>query len=134
MILVDACIWSEAFRKVQSTRPDVVETLGALIQKAQVQIIGPVRQEVLSGIRDINQYQKLRDILRVFTDIHLESSDFELAAEYSNTCCRKGVQGSDVDLLICAVAARHGFLIFTLDADFTHYAKILPVQLYSWRH
>lgn len=134
MILVDTCIWSESFRRVQPGQMDVVETLGSLIKRRQAQMIGPVRQEVLSGIKDVHQYQRLRDILRAFPDLKIERDDFELAAEYSNTCRRKGIQGSDVDFLICAVAERHNLLVFTLDRDFIHYAKCLPVQLYQWRH
>lgn len=134
MILIDTCIWSEAFRKIQSKHMDVIETLGSLIQQRQAQMIGPVRQELLSGIKDIHQYERLRDILRAFPDLQIERGDFELAAEHNNTCRRKGIQGSDVDFLICAVAQRHNLLIFTLDGDFTHYAKLLPVRLYQWRH
>jgi hypothetical protein len=36
-----------------------------------------------------------------------------------------------VDFLICAVAHRQGWMIFTTDQDFYHYAAVLPVKLYS---
>ena len=36
-------------------------------------IIGPIRQELLSGISDISQFNKLKDMLSAFEDISLES-------------------------------------------------------------
>lgn len=39
----------------------------------------------------------------------------ERAAEFYNHCRNKGVQGSNTDFLICAVAARFKTPIFTTD-------------------
>ncbi|MDQ7017253.1 MAG: hypothetical protein Q9N68_12845 [Gammaproteobacteria bacterium] len=52
-------------------------------------------------------------------------------AEYSNLCRSKGVQGSHTDFLICAVAMRKKFKIYTVDEDFRHYAKHMPLMLDS---
>ena len=56
----------------------------------------------------------------------LIAADFERAAEYFNTCRAKGLQGSNTDFLLCAVAERHRFPILTTDDDFTGYAHALP--------
>ena len=37
--------------------------------------------------------------------------------------------GSGVDLLICSVAVRRRWEIFTADSDFRAYAKVIPIQL-----
>jgi predicted nucleic acid-binding protein len=63
----------------------------------------------------------------------LESEDYEEAAAFFNRCRAKGVQGSNTDFLICAAAARRQFAILTTDADFTHFAKLLPIRLHSPR-
>jgi predicted nucleic acid-binding protein len=34
------------------------------------------------------------------------------------------------DLLICAVAVRHGLKIFTTDTDFAAYARHIPIKLH----
>jgi predicted nucleic acid-binding protein len=47
----------------------------------------------------------------------------------SNQCRRKGVQGSTIDFLICAVAAIEELQILTTDSDFLRYAKHLPIKL-----
>ncbi len=92
-------------------------------------IIGPVRQEVLSGIREQAQFDRVRDRLRPFADLPLAAQHFERAAEFYNTCRTRGVQGSPTDFLICAVADMEGLRIFTADGDFQHYARHLPVDL-----
>jgi predicted nucleic acid-binding protein len=53
----------------------------------------------------------------------------QLAAEYSNMCRRNGIQGSNTDFLICAVAIRNNFEIFTMDDDFNQYKKYIPIKL-----
>ena len=42
-----------------------------------------------------------------------------------------GVQGSNVDFLICSFAQRRSLPIFTTDADFRRFAKILPIALHA---
>jgi len=52
------------------------------------------------------------------------------AARFFNLSRRKGVQGSNTDFLICAVAVRHRLAIFSTDKDFAQYAKYLPIVLH----
>ena len=92
--------------------------------------MGPIRQELLSGVRTPDQFDALREHLRAFTDIELGTDDYEEAASFSNRCRAAGVQGSSVDFLICAVAARRALAIFTTDEDFEHYARILPLTMH----
>jgi hypothetical protein len=46
---------------------------------------------------------------------------------------REGRVGSNTDSLICAAAERRNLPIFTTDSDFTRFARLLPVELYSAR-
>jgi hypothetical protein len=43
----------------------------------------------------------------------------------------KGVQGSNTDFLICSVAVRNKFSIFTTDKDFELLSKHLPILLHQ---
>jgi hypothetical protein len=104
--------------------------LTELIREGRAVLIGPVRQEVLSGIREGAVYERLRDSLKAFPDEVLTREDYEQAAKVNNTCRAAGVSGSPLDFLICAVALRRGMEIFTTDADFTNYARCLPVRLF----
>lgn len=93
-------------------------------------MIGPVRQELLSGIADDSQYEKLKTRLAVFDDLPIYTEDYERAALFYNICRAKGIQGSHIDFLICSVAANHKLPIFTLDQDFYIYADHLPISIY----
>ena len=94
-------------------------------------MIGPVRQELLSGIRERGQFERLREHLRAFPDTPITTEDFEEAAAFYNQCRTKGLQGSAVDFLICSVAVRNGFPIFTTDGDFLHFSRALPITLHG---
>ena len=96
-------------------------------------MLGPIRQEILSGIKSDDAYQKVREQLRHFPDHVLEREDFEEAAHCFNRCRRKGVQGSNTDFLICAVSLRNDLAVFTTDADFDRYARVLSIKLHQVR-
>ena len=132
-VLVDACVWSMALRRGEASGGQEVSELMELVEELRVQLIGPVRQEILSGIKSHAQLTKLRDHLRPFPDLELTARDSETAAEFYNTCRGKGVQGSNTDFLICAVAVREQMPIFTTDADFTYFQKYLPIKLHRLR-
>jgi transposase len=70
---------------------------------------------------------------RVGLPYHIVSEDYERAAGMFNDCRKKGIQGSQVDFLICAVSVNHGLEIFTLDKDFRHYGKVLDIILHTPR-
>ena len=130
-VLIDTPVWSIVFRRPE--RPEnavILEQVGALIKAGLAAIIGPVRQELLSGIKEKAQFDRMRDELRGFVDISITTDDYETAASFCNACRSRGIQGSPIDFLICAIAVRHDLAILTTDADFTHYAKILPIALY----
>jgi predicted nucleic acid-binding protein len=132
-ILIDTPIWSKTFRrkKVTSEDKNIVGSLKYLIDEFMEVIIGPIRQELLSGISDEVVFNDLKEKMKGFNDFPIETTDYELAAEYSNVCRRNGIQGSNTDFLICAVAVRNNFEIFTMDDDFTQYKKYIPVKLFD---
>ena len=130
-VLVDTCVWSLVLRRtrVKKVDPYVCE-FQELVKELRVQMIGPIRQEVLSGIRTNAQFSKLRDHLRAFPDLELTPSDYERAAEMLNRARSQGIQGSNTDFLICAISARHKFPVFTTDKDFPRFQKHIPIQLH----
>jgi len=133
-VLVDTCIWSLALRrKKQPTSNIEVVEFQELIEEVRVQLIGPIRQEILSGVKSQQQFSKLKKILFAFPDLPLVSEDFELAAEYFNTLRSKGIQGSNTDFLICAVSTRNNMPIFSNDNDFNDYKKHIPITLHAPR-
>ena len=130
-VLVDTSVWSLALRRREGSEPAHVKELESLIADNRVQMIGPIRQEVLSGIRNEAQFKTLETHLSAFPDLPLTADDYVAAARFFNLCRAKGIQGSNTDFLICAVAARHRMAIFTTDKDFVSYAKYLPIALHK---
>jgi hypothetical protein len=130
-VLVDTSVWSLALRRRADAETPTVNELRTLVDQGRVAMIGPIRQELLSGIRTLESFERLRDHLRPYPDEVLESADFERAAEHFNTCRAHGVQGSNTDFLICAVAERRTLPILTTDIDFTRFAELLPITLHG---
>jgi predicted nucleic acid-binding protein len=129
-VLVDSCVWSLALRRrAPATGP--TQTLRNLIRDGKVAMIGPIRQEILSGIAVHDHFVQVKTVLAAFPDLPLTSEDFATAAECFNQCRQRGLQGSHTNLLLCAVAKRHRLAICSTDGDFAHYAKVLRVSLYQ---
>lgn len=129
-VIVDTSVWSLALRR-RAPVHETVDELRRLVAHGRVAMLGPIRQELLSGLRDDAVFRRLRDHLRAFADEPLDHEDHERAAEHFNTCRAAGVQGSNTDFLLCAVSERRAFPILTTDVDFTRYAALLPVRLHS---
>jgi predicted nucleic acid-binding protein len=132
-VLVDSPIWILAFRKKQicNLENTTINNLGKLIDGARHEIIGTVRQEVLSGIADKQRFEELKEKMSHFTDYDVQKEEYEFAAECFSTCMIHKVEGSYKNFLICAVAIKKEWEIFTSDAAFSEYAKYLPIKLYA---
>jgi len=92
-ILVNTSIWSHAFHRKSSDLSDsdisIVNELSELIKESRVVMIGPIRQEILSGISNEKQFDQLRTKLRAFIDFPLNPIDYEKASEFFNICRKK---------------------------------------------
>lgn len=132
-VLVDTSVWSLALRRQPraGSGSPVVDELRSLVDEGRVAMIGPVRQELLSGLRTEAAFVQLRDHLRPFADEPLTTADYERAAEHFNTCRAAGVEGSNTDFLICAAAERRRLAILTTDRVFVRFAELLPIALHG---
>jgi predicted nucleic acid-binding protein len=128
MVLVDSDVWSEAFRK-KGKGGVYIDRLRELIDLDEVVMIGPIRQEILSGIREKKKFEEIRELLKAFPSQPIEDSVHELAAAFFSTCRSKGIQGSHTDFLICACGVAWKVGILSKDKDFQRYAKIVPIDL-----
>jgi predicted nucleic acid-binding protein len=135
LVLVDTPIWSLALRRrapdLNPRERGLTAALRELIEDGRAQLIGPVRQELLSGIREESSFRKLRNQLRAFAEIPLDAADYEEAAHLNNQCRARGIAGSAIDFLICATALPRNWQIFTTDRDFLRYAAVVPLKLYN---
>jgi predicted nucleic acid-binding protein len=129
-ILVDTCIWSLALRRRDKTSLSVegqrlVARLAEAIQDGNVVMVGPIRQEVLSGIKDESHFVKTKGLLDPFPDEALSTADYIEAARLFNLCRSHGVQCGPVDMLICSVAIRMQCSILTSNEGLTRCIDVL---------
>lgn len=132
-VIVDTSVWSLALRRSKDVENEYVEELEELIKEVRAQLIGPVRQELLNGIKSEKQYKVLKKHLRAFNDLAIETEDYELAAEYFNTARKNGIQGSNTDFLLCAISTRRRMPIYTTDNDFINFQSVIPIELHKIR-
>jgi len=132
-VLVDTCIWSLLLRRKHATalsaeEQRMVALLREAIQDGRVAIIGPIRQEVLSGIRDSAQFDKLRVALAAFPDEPLITLHHEEAARLFNLCRSRGVECGSTDILICAVAVQMQWAVLTYDQGLKRCMEVLQSE------
>jgi hypothetical protein len=132
-VLVDTSVWSLALRRQAPKNSPIERELTELVREGRIVMVGAIRQELLSGVREEVHFKKLRDRLRAWSDLDLDEIDYEEAAACFNQCRAKGVQGGDTDFLLCALSLRRKLAVFTTDQDFKHCAKVLGIKLHEVR-
>lgn len=120
-VLVDTVVWSLALRRRPGTSLTPAEQnlkaiLAEAIKDGRVVIIGPIRQELLSGLKHRDQMKKLQAHLAHFDDEPIIAEDYVAAAYLDHICRSAGVKCGTVDMLICAIAERNGWEILTNDS------------------
>jgi hypothetical protein len=129
-VIVDTNIWSTVLRRNAVVDKDVRKNLELLVEEGKVAIIGPIRQEILSGIKDDKKFHILKSHLSAFEDEPIITEDYENAAKISNDCIAKGFAVTAIDALIVSFAVRNGWEIYTKDKDFDRYSKITTMKKY----
>lgn len=134
-IVVDTSAWSFFLRRSPTDLTPAQRRLRMLIRdivsEGRALLTGVVRQELLSGIRDHDAFERTRDHLRHFDDDAPDVADYEQAARFDNRCRAVGITPSAADMLICAIAEQRGLPILTLDDDFARYRQHLPIRLHA---
>lgn len=128
-VLPDISVWSLALRrsksaKLKSNEQRLADQLVQAVSDGRAVVIGPIRQEVLSGIKERAQFENVRAKLEPFRDESIDTEDYVYAAELYNECRRRGVTGGIVDLLICSVAIRRRWGVLSSDAGLNHCLQI----------
>lgn len=121
MILVDASVWIELFRKRSSLRPgepfDLDEAVTCL----------PVIQEVLQGFRDEDAFRRAREAMLALPIVEspLSLEVVERGVDLYRLARRQGLTvRASADCLIAACALRHDLTVLHRDRDFPVLARI----------
>lgn len=131
--IVDTCVWSLSLRRrdktpINAQEKQMLARLRDAIEDGRASIVAPIRQEILSGIRDRVQFSKIENLLEPFRDEEITAADYVEAARLFNLCQNHGVQCGPIDILICAVALRNQYAIMTSDHGLKRCMEVLQAE------
>lgn len=133
-ILVDTSVWSIALRRDSSADHPAVSRLNRALHGGEgVFITGLILQELLQGF---SGPKARKQIIETFTALPLiipEKRDHIDAADLKVKLRQKGIQAGTIDVLLAQLCIRHGLSILSVDKDFAHIAKQVPLLLMEYR-
>ena len=126
MIVVDTSVWVAALRKAG----DEARVLTALLDADEVLLTVPVRIELLSGA-SARDRQRLRRALSALPLAYPTDDTWGLVDGWIELAAAGGEGFGVGDLLIGALAAESGALVWSLDGDFVRMRRAGLVELYE---
>ena len=133
MILLDTSVLSAVLRRKKrgGAEQELTTQVETLLHGDQaIALPGIVLQEILSGIADRSQREKvLRAVRRSFSLVLASEGDHLKAADLTSAAARKGIALSTPDALIAAQALNRRATLFTRDGDFTPLAALAGLHL-----
>ena len=128
--LVDTSVWLEVLPPGRGSDA-LRQRLDALLAADVVATTGMVRLELLGGARTPEEWQRLGDLLSALHALPVDEGHWDEAARWGFHLRRQGVAVPFTDLLIGAVAARHGAVVLHRDRHFDVMAAHLGLQVES---
>jgi len=111
--------------------PGVVKLLQKLTrEKQRVAVPGVVLQELLSGVKDPAQGERIEELMEGYPLILATKEQHVEAANISNVCRKAGVSAATVDCLISAQCILLNGVLLTLDDDFKRISKCCGLRIY----
>jgi hypothetical protein len=130
-VLVDTSVWSNALRREMPLKSKETEALKTLIDRGAVLMTGIILQELLQGIKHLEQFKKLKEHLSSFDLLEPTRMDHENAALLFSLARSKGLSFGTIDCLIASMAIENDVPLLTQDADFKSIAKISRLRLFE---
>ena len=126
MIAVDTSVWVAALRKAGGEAGG----LAALLDADEVVLPVPVRIELLSGVSTTDR-RRLRHALSALPLAYPTDDTWALIDTWIELAGAAGDRFGSGDLLIGALAAEIGALVWSLDKDFVRMQRAGLVRLYE---
>ena len=129
-ILVDTSVWSLALRRDHP--PDckaIFRLKAALKDEENVFTTGLILQELLQGFKGPKARGKIIEDFAPLPLIIPERRDHIDAAGLKVKLRQKGIQAGTIDVLLVQLCLRHGLSLLSMDRDFVHIAKHVPLAL-----
>ena len=134
MILVDTTVVSLAFRRrgpIHGKEKAAVAELKRLVREGTpLALPGIVLQELLSGVRSEEAFEKLEAQLAGYPILLAEEADHKLGAQFMNRCRTAGITATTVDCLIAAQAVSEGGHLLATDEDYVRMSPYCQLRLW----
>lgn len=128
MILVDTSVWIDFF--ANRPKPHVDTLRQRILNNDELAICGIVLTEVLQGIREDKEHQRVKEYMSYLTLLPLNNETFLHAAQIYRTLRKQGITIRKTnDCLIAAVALENNCALLHNDSDFRLIAKAYPQLL-----
>lgn len=128
MVLPDTSVWVPYFRSAVGVEGDRLEVL---IGEGEIAICGPVLAELLGGADD----EQRSSILETVGDLpwaDLDHGSWQDVGAVARRLRQAGQTLPLTDLVIAVAAARAGYVLWSLDSDFSRIAPVLDgLELYE---
>jgi predicted nucleic acid-binding protein len=111
--------------------PEVADLRQLIADDWPLAIPGVVLQELLAGVQDEGQFERLRRVLAAYPSLNATRESHVNAAKISLACRRVGARCSAVECLIAALATESESLLFTMDRNFSKIAPQCGLRLYE---
>ncbi len=124
-LVVDTSVWSLVLRRsrVEEGSPYVRAFRAHIEADDGVFLTGNILQELLDGLRDRKEFDRLVKLLDPFPLIAIERETHVAAAELRQRCRARGVQVGPIDCLIAAACIQENYPLLTADRDFLRIAR-----------
>jgi hypothetical protein len=126
MILVDTSVWISYFR---GTDRQLSARMHGLLDEDQIALAIPVKIEILGGSPS-RESARLRSVLEALPVFYPSRHTWELMEGWIERAVDRGERFGVADLLIAALAAERGALLWSLDREFARMQKLRFVRLY----
>ena len=129
MVVVDTSVWVAVLRSRATPEAPVLE---ALLDTDDVMLPVPVRLELLLGA-PARERHRLRRVLSALPVAYPTDETWTIVEAWAGSAVDAGHRFGVGDLLIAALAAEQGAMVWSLDGDFERMAKLRFVSLYDPR-
>lgn len=121
--LIDSSVWIEYLRP--RPRREVVRAVRAALDADEAAVAAPVVVEVLSGIRDVEEYSVREAEFRALHHIPVDGDPSYIAARIGRALAEAGKMGKTVDLMLAGAAINAGAELWSLRDE--HYEEVVAI-------
>jgi predicted nucleic acid-binding protein len=127
VILVDSSVWIDYFRAADTPQVALLDTL---FGRTRIAVGDLIAAEVLQGVRDDQQFKRVKKLFDSFTRLDLCDYDLAVKASENHRFLRaKGITvRKTIDTLIATRCIEDGLTLLHDDRDFMPFAKHLGLR------